>query len=264
MKVLFLGDVVGRLGVDAIIARLPKLIRQYDLDFVIVNGENAAKGRGLFYKDYRDLVDAGVDCITLGNHYRSKQQIDDFIEDCDRLVRPANLRDYDLGEGALAFDCNGQELVVVNLLGKAFMTEEVNSGMVTMEEIIDSHPDAIFFVDYHGEATSEKGLFAHFFDGEVAAVIGTHTHVQTNDARVLPKGTAFMSDAGYCGLAESVLGFTPESAIQTMVYGNGHLKLDEEADARLCGAIIDIDEGSKLARGIETINLIVKKEEIHG
>ena len=264
MKVLFFGDVVGRLGVAAIETRLPTLIRQHQVDFVIVNGENAAKGRGLFYSDYERLIKAGVDCVTLGNHYHAKNQIDDYIDDADRLVRPANLLHYDQGEGYLCFDVGGHELVVVNLLGQVFMTEEVSSPIVKMQDIIADYPDATFFVDYHGEATSEKGLFAHYYDGVVAACVGTHTHVQTNDARILPKGTAFISDVGYCGMAESILGFKPESAISTFVYGEGHLRLEDDVDARLNAVVIEIDETTHLAKSIETLNLIVGKEELHG
>lgn len=264
MKVLFFGDVVGRLGVAAIEARLPTLIRQYQVDFVIVNGENAAKGRGLFYSDYQRLIQAGVDCVTLGNHYHSKSQIDDYIDDVDRLVRPANLLHYDQGEGYLCFDVGGTELVVTNLLGQSFMTEEVSSPILKMQDILAEYPNAAFFVDYHGEATSEKGLFAHFYDGAIAAVVGTHTHVQTADGRVLPKGTAFISDVGYCGMAESILGFQPESAISTFVYGEGHLKLLDDVDARLNAVVVEIDETTHLSKSIETLNLVVRKEELHG
>ena len=264
MKVLFFGDVVGQLGMAAIEAKLPTLIRQYDVDFVIANGENVSKGRGLFYKDYERLIASGVECVTLGNHYDAKKEINDYIEEVDRLVRPANLLKVDKGEGAVAYDFGDYELVVINMLGQVFLKDEVSSPIVKMEEIIEAHPDAIFFVDYHGEATSEKGLFAHYFDGIVAAVVGTHTHVQTADGRVLPKGTAFISDVGYCGLAESVLGFTPESAINTFVYGNGHLQLDDDNDARLNCVLIDIDELTHLAKSIQTLNIFVKKEEIHG
>ena len=263
MKVLFFGDVVGLHGVAAIEAKLDQLIRQYDVDFVIANGENVSKGRGLFYKDYERLVRAGVECVTLGNHYRDKYEIDDYINEVDRLVRPANLLHYDLGEGYLAYDFGDYELIVVNMLGKVFLKDDVSSDIVKMNEIIDAHPGAIFFVDYHGEATSEKAMFAHYFDGQIAAVVGTHTHVQTADGRVLPKGTAFISDVGYCGLAESILGFVPESVIRAWIYGEGHFELNEKADARLNCVLIDIDESTRLARSIQTLNVFVKKEELH-
>ena len=263
MKVLFFGDVVGLHGVAAIEAKLPQLIRQYDVDFVIANGENISKGMGLFYKDYERLVRAGAECVTLGNHYHDKGEIDDYIDEVDRLVRPANLMHYDKGEGYLSYDFGDCELIVVNMMGKAFLKEEVSSDILKMEEIIADHPDAIFFVDYHGEATSEKAMFAHYFDGQVAAVVGTHTHVQTADGRLLPKGTAFISDVGYCGLAESILGFVPESVINTWIFGNGHFQMDEKADARLNAVVVDIDETTKVARSIQTLNVFVKKEELH-
>lgn len=264
MKVLFFGDVVGPHGVAAIEAKLPSITRQYGIDFVIANGENVSRGRGLFYKDYERMTRAGIECITLGNHFRDQKEMDDYIEEVDRLVRPANLLHYDLGEGYISYDFGDCELVVVNLLGKAFMKDEVTSDIIKMNEIIEKHPDAIFFVDYHGEVTSEKSVFAHFFDGQVAAVVGTHTHVQTSDGRVLPKGTAFISDVGYCGLAESVLGFTPESVISVCIYGQGHFMMDENNDARLNAVIVDIDEMTHLAKSIQTLNIFVRKEELHG
>ena len=264
MRVLFFGDIVGRLGVEAVKAAIPVLSKQYAIDFIIANGENAAKGKGITYREYEDLVEAGVDCVTLGNHFRSKKQIDSFIDDCDRLVRPYNVLRYDYGSGYLSFEINGQELVVVNLLTTVFMSEEVASPTLKMQDVIDEHPNAAIIVDFHGEATSEKAVFAHYFDGIVTAVLGTHTHVQTSDGRVLPQGTAFISDVGYCGMAESVLGFSPQSAIDVFVFGEGRLSIDEESDARVNAVVIDIDEETRLARSIETVNVVINKEKMHG
>lgn len=264
MRVLFFGDIVGRLGVEAVKAAIPILSKQEQIDFIIANGENVSGGRGITYRDYEELVDAGVDAITLGNHYRSKKQIDSFIDDCDRLIRPYNLKDYDYGSGYQSYETDEGEIVVVNMLGKVFMKEEVTSATINMHELIEKFPNAMIFVDFHGEATSEKGVFAHYFDGLVSAVVGTHTHVQTSDAHILPNGTAFISDVGCCGMAESVLGFDPESSIDVFVYGENHLRIDEESDARVNAVVIDIDPDTRLSKEIKPINMVIKKERIHG
>ena len=262
MRILFFGDVVAKNGLLALEVKLDELVRQYDIDFVIANGENVSGGLGLTYHAYERMLRAGVECVTLGNHYRGKKEIDDYIEDADRLVRPANLLHYDLGEGYISYDIDGSELIVVNMMGQAFIQEEVSYDLAKMQEIIDAHPDAIFFVDYHGEATSEKSLFAHYFDGVVAAVVGTHTHVQTSDARVLPKGTAFISDVGCCGVGQSILGFAPEAAIDFFLFNRRPFRTDEGEDGRLNCVVVDIDESTRLARSIQALDVYVSKEEM--
>ncbi len=261
MRILFFGDVVGKVGRDAVHLSLPRLVNKYDVDFVIVNGENATHGKGIIEKHYKDFLSDGADCITLGNHWHSKKQIDGFIDDADALVRPLNLLNYDKGFGSLTFDLDGLPIRVTNILCQSFMKEEVQDPIESLNKLLLDNPEpCIHFIDLHGESTSEKQIFAYQFDGLVTAVIGTHTHVQTNDARILPQGSAFMADVGMCGDPNGVIGFEKESVINKMVYGNaGSFKIDEEAKMMINACIIDVDEDTYLATNIITINQIVER-----
>lgn len=261
MNILFLGDIVGRIGLNAVSSLLPILKRKYEPDLIIANGENVSKGRGLTEKDLNDLLDLGIDVVTLGNHWHDKQQIDDYIEDYDQLIRPANILNYYRGVGSAVYDINGYEVRVTNILGQAFMKEQVESPLSALLKIEREDPTLIHIVDFHGESTSEKQSLAYAFDGKLTAFLGTHTHVQTNDARVLPGGTAFMCDVGMCGSYDSVIGFEKHSVIDKVVYGkeNVYFQIEEEADTMVCGAFIVIDEETGSAISIEPINLKLEK-----
>lgn len=262
MKILFFGDVVGRVGRQAIKLFIDKLVEKYQIDFVIANGENATHGKGLIEKHYNELIDAGVDCITLGNHYLSKDNILSYIDDATALVRPLNLSKRIGGNGSLLFNVNGTKIRVSNVLGTAFMKEEVSSPYYSFKQLLDSiqEEDSIHIVDYHAEATSEKICFGYAFDGLVSAVIGTHTHVQTNDARILSNGTAFMCDVGMCGAFDGVLGFEKHSVMNKTLYGNNaRFELDENATPMVNAVVMDIDEISKKCREIFPITLVGKK-----
>jgi metallophosphoesterase (TIGR00282 family) len=258
MKILFFGDIVGRLGLEAVASLLPKLAKEYEADFIIANGENVSRGKGITERDYLDLIDAGVDCVTLGNHWNSKKQIEDYIEDADRLIRPLNLLNFDKGVGSAVFDCDGVSIRVTNLLGTAFMKEDVRVPYIALREVLDHEEKAdIHIVDYHAESTSEKQLFGHLFDGQVSAVIGTHTHVQTNDARIFPKGTGFLSDAGMCGADDSIIGFNVEGAIDKMIYGKDNkLSLDEDAKPVVCFVWMEFDDETGACRFIRPVQYI--------
>lgn len=265
MKILFFGDIVGNPGVSVVSDVLPLLAKRYEPDLIIANGENATRGFGLNYKDATRLKEAGVDVITLGNHWRNRSSIDDFIEEIDGLIRPVNIRDYDYGAGYVTLDVLGVPVTVVNVLGTAFMKEEVNSPTVCMHDVLDSVPEGIIIVDYHAESTSEKSTFAHYFDGQVSAVVGTHTHVQTNDARVLPLGTAFISDVGMCGPYESVIGFEPKSVVNRIIFGDPTpMQIAEEGKRCINAVLIDIDEETGLSRSISPLFYIEGKERIYG
>ncbi len=257
MRILFFGDIVGELGRSALGRALPLLRRKYSPDFVIANGENASHGHGLNESHYRFLKNIGIDCLTLGNHYHDKVAIDDFIDETDDLVRPLNLLNYSLGSGSLTFDVNGIVVRVTNILGEAFMNEKVRSPIETMEELLkrDDEP-CIHIVDYHGESTSEKQIFGYYFDGRVSAILGTHTHVQTNDMHVLPYGSAFVSDVGMCGELDSVIGFVSDSVIDKIVFGKKEpFQLSKHGTAVVSGAIMDFDEESYLCKSISPIYL---------
>ncbi len=245
MRILFFGDIVGELGRSALGRALPILRRKYNPDFVIANGENVSHGKGLNESHYRYLVNLGIDCITLGNHYHDKVAIDDYIDDVDNLVRPLNLKSYSKGQGSLAFEVNGILVRVTNLLGSAFMNEEVLSPIECMEELLLEEEPCIHIVDYHGESTSEKQIFAFYFDGQVSAILGTHTHVQTADMRVLPNGTAFATDVGMVGELNSVIGFEKDSVIDKIVFGKKEpFGLAKHGTAIVNGAIMDFDDST--------------------
>lgn len=258
MKILFFGDIVGEVGIHGLSAILPKLRKEYEADFVIANGENASRGMGLTEVDYEALLEAGVDAITLGNHWDSKRQIHDYIDDADQLIRPINLLNYDHGVGSAIFEVNGFEVRVTNILGQAFMKQDVAAPYQKMMELfLEEGEDKIHIVDFHAESTSEKALFAHILDGRVSAVIGTHTHVQTNDPQIFPKGTGFLSDAGMCGAYGSVIGFDPELAIEKMLFGKDvRLTIDEEATPLVCFVYLEIDETTGKCLDIRPVSYI--------
>ena len=263
MKILFLGDIVGKVGRRMVVNNLEKLVKKYQVDFVIANGENVTHGKGIIEKHYFELLNAGVDCITLGNHYLSKDSLLDYIEDADALVRPLNLSKRIGGEGTRLFEVNGIKIRVTNILGTAFMKEEVSSPYYTLKSLIDSldNEDSIHIVDYHGEATGEKMCFGYAFDGIVSAVLGTHTHVQTNDAKILEHGTAYISDAGMCGAANGVLGFEKESVMSVTMFGvKGRFVIDENDIGLLNGVVIDFDNITHKAREIVQIKLLEEKK----
>ncbi len=264
MRILFLGDVVSRLGVEAVMESLPSLRKKEQIDFVIVNGENAAKGKGILYDDYAKLMDAGADVVTLGNHWRSKSQIDGFIDEAPFLLRPLNLEGSFKGTGTGVYDCNGVKVRVTNLMGKVMMDEAVKDPVACLNELLDAHEEeqAIHIVDFHAEASSEKQMMAYYFDGSISAVIGTHTHCQTNDARILPLGTALLTDVGFCGAYDSIIGAEPESSIEVFIRGAEGAKLlfAKEGRKQINGAILDIDPETGMAKKISTIFLVDGKE----
>ena len=262
MKILFIGDVVGKVGRRMLKERIPYYVDKYDIDFVIANGENATHGKGLNRNHYFELLDAGVDAITLGNHYMSKNEIVKYIDQVDRLVRPYNLIKEFPGEGSVVFDINGVSVRVTNILGSAFMDEVVNAPYYSVLTILDEEePTTIHIVDFHAEATGEKQSLAFALDGKVSAVLGTHTHVQTNDAHVLPQGTAFISDVGMTGYADGVLGCTSDTVVNKLIYGHqSKFQVPDEGRGIFSAVVLDIDEITGLAKEIFPIYYLEKDE----
>lgn len=261
MKILFIGDVVGRIGRRLLKERIPYYVDKYEIDFVIANGENASHGKGLTRNQYFELLDAGVDAITLGNHYMSKSEILRYINQVDRLVRPYNLLKEFPGEGSVVFEVNGVSIRVTNLLGSAFMNEEVNAPYYSILNLLsdEEEPATIHIVDFHAEATGEKQSLAFALDGKVSAVLGTHTHVQTCDAHVLPKGTAFISDVGMTGYADGVLGSTAETVVNKIIYGQqSKFQVPDEGRGVFSAVVLDIDDITGLANQIFPIYYLEK------
>jgi metallophosphoesterase (TIGR00282 family) len=256
MKILFIGDVVGEVGRNAVAAVLPDLKIRENIDFTICNGENISHGKGIIKKHYDFLVDLGVNAITLGNHYDSKSEIEDFIVDSDRLIRPLNLIHSFPGEGSKVFDCNGKKIRVTNILCTAFMNKDVSAPYQTLIELIKEDKSDIHIVDLHGEATGEKQAIGYVFDGKITAILGTHTHVQTNDERLLPNGTAYISDVGFCGSSIGVLGFELNSVIDRTIYGKeSRFNLLKDGDYIFNGVILDINDETNKVINIKKIRI---------
>lgn len=259
MRILFFGDIVGKVGRNAIKKHLPNLVDKYQVDFVIANGENVTHGKGLIEKHYYELLDAGVDAITLGNHYLGKSYIVHYIDDADCLIRPLNITANFGGEGSRVFEVNGIKIRVTNILGVAFMKEDVIQPYLSLKELLKDieGEDSIHIVDYHAEATGEKMCFGYVFDGLVSAVLGTHTHVQTNDARILEHGTAFISDVGMCGAYNGVLGFEKNSVINKTIYGlDSRFDLKDDDQEIVSAVVMDIDETTKKCKEFFSIKIV--------
>lgn len=218
MRFLFLGDVVGRSGREAVTSRLPKLIGKWKLDFVAINGENSAGGFGITETIYHELVDAGADAITLGNHSWDQREALVFIERAPKLIRPLNYPARAPGRGAAVLDAkNGSRVLLINAMGRVFM-DQLDDPFKAVERQIAACPLGegcdVAVCDFHAEATSEKQAFGHHFDGRFSLIVGTHTHAPTADHRVLSGGTAYVSDIGMCGNYDSVLGMNKEEPIR--------------------------------------------------
>ena len=243
---------VGRVGRRLLKERIPYYVEKYEIDFVIANGENASHGKGLTRNQYFELVDAGVDAITLGNHYMSKSDILRYINQVDRLVRPYNLLKEFPGEGSVVFEVNDVSVRVTNILGSAFMNEEVNAPYYSILNLLaEEEPATIHIIDFHAEATGEKQSLAFALDGKVSAVLGTHTHVQTNDAHILPNGTAFISDVGMTGFVDGVLGCTKETVVEKIIYGKqSKFQTPDEGRGVFSAVVLDVDDISGLAKQI--------------
>jgi len=258
MKILFLGDIVGKSGRQAVSAHLQELKASYGADVVIANGENAAGGAGIDPKCAEELYEAGVELLTTGNHIWKRKEILPFLDrNKHRIVRPMNYYAKNPGAGSLEYQCsNGVKLTLVNVAARVFMAELADCPFAAMEEFLGAHPfegRGVTLVDIHGEATSEKVAFARFLDGKVSAVVGTHTHVQTADEQILPKGTAYISDAGMCGAIDSVIGVESEPVIERFLTGQPTKFDAASGKARICGVLIEISEQSRLATKIERI-----------
>lgn len=251
MNILFLGDVVARSGREAVTRDLPALQREYSADFTIVNGENAAHGKGITKKIYKQLMDAGADVITLGNHAFSKREILETINDCPAMVRPANMEPFHAGSSCVIKECMGKRIAVINILGSAFMNA-TGHPILVMEELLKGLEADIIIVDLHGEATSEKILFARYFSEKVTAVIGTHTHVQTADETVI-NGCAFITDAGMCGPYDSVLGRDTGEVLARLLDDMPTYYKPASGRVVICGCLIRVDDRTNRAVSISRI-----------
>ncbi len=261
MKLLFLGDIVGRSGRDAVVKHLPRLKTEYAIDFAIVNGDNAAGGFGITPQMVRDLLAAGADVVTAGDHVWDQKDLPPFLAQEKRLLRPANFPDSAPGAGHGVYTtASGKKIVVLHLLGQVFHKEHAACPFATADSVLAPYRlgagvQAIF-VDFHAEATSEKNAMGHYLDGRVSAVIGSHTHVPTADTRIFPKGTAYQTDAGMCGDYNSVIGFAPEGPLKRFLTKIPKAKMEPaEGEGSVCGVVVETDDATGLARGIVALGL---------
>jgi metallophosphoesterase (TIGR00282 family) len=260
MRMLFIGDVVGRVGRQAVMQRLPRLVADWKLDMVIVNGENAAGGFGITAAIYNDLIEAGADAITLGNHAWDQKEMLVFIERAPRLIRPINYPSGTPGRGAnLITAKNGMQVLVINAMGRVFM-DPLDDPFTSVDREVSACPlgqgcDAIV-VDFHAEATSEKQAIAYLLDGRVSLVAGTHTHVPTADYRILPGGTAFMTDVGMTGDYDSVIGMEKTEPLQRFVRKISSSRFEAAAgQPTLCGLAVEIDDATGLAKMVAPVRM---------
>lgn len=260
MRLLFLGDIVGRSGRTAVTSELPKLRERYRLDFVVANGENAAGGFGITESIFLELIDAGVDAVTTGNHVWDQREALVFIERYDRLLRPLNFPEGTPGRGCGLFKAaNGKEVLVINAMGQVFMSDLESPFTSCDREVsacrLKETADAIL-IDFHAEATSEKQAFANYFDGRVSCVVGTHTHTPTADDRILPEGTGYMSDVGMCGCYDSVLGMEKEESIHRFLtrIPSGRFQA-AKGDPTICGVAVEIDDETGLTKALKALRL---------
>ena len=267
MRILFIGDVIGKAGRDAIARHLPAVISDWKINLAIVNGENAAGGFGITEAIYNDFLDAGADAVTLGNHSWNQKEALVFIERAPRLIRPINYMPGTPGRGAALIDTkNGQRALVINALGRLFM-EPVDDPFALIEREIEACPlrqeaDAIV-LDFHCEATSEKQGTGHLFDGRMSLVVGTHTHIPTADHQILPGGTAYMTDAGMTGDYDSVIGMQKEEPLRRFTTGISSARFEPATGiATMCGVAVETDDATGLAVKVSPVRIGGRLEQV--
>ncbi|HSK40209.1 MAG TPA: TIGR00282 family metallophosphoesterase [Arenibaculum sp.] len=260
MNLLFLGDVVGRSGRDAVIGHLPELRRRLATDFVIVNGENAAGGFGITEKIARDFFEAGADCVTTGNHVWDQKELVGAIGREPRILRPLNYPEGTPGHGAAVFQApRGRRVLVANVMARLFM-DALDDPFAAVDRMLrqirlGAGADAVV-IDFHGEATSEKMAMGHFCDGRATLVVGTHSHVPTADLQILPGGNAYQADAGMCGDYDSVIGMKKEVSVARFVRKLPTEKMTPaENEATVCGVFVETDDRTGLAVRAEPVRV---------
>ncbi len=252
VKILFIGDIVGEPGRRAVKELLPRLRREHELDLVIANGENSAGGSGITPKTAEEIFAAGVDIITSGDHLWDQKEVIGLLQGESRFLRPLNYPKGTPGQGSVVYQASNQPPVgIINLQGRTFMANLDNPFIVARAEVERMRQKTnIIFIDMHAEATSEKAAMARMLDGQVSAIIGTHTHVQTADEQIFPGGTAFLSDAGFTGPHESVIGREIEPVIKRFLTLQPQRFAVAEKDVRLQGAVVEINAHTGKAEGI--------------
>lgn len=253
MKILFIGDIVGAPGREYLTHNLNKIKRNLNVDLCIANGENSAHGNGATMSTLNDLYMAGVDIVTMGNH-TFKRDMTEVFDELSYVIRPINLPSSLPGEGYTVYDCGRSRVGIINAIGRVYL-DPCDSPFDAVKKAVDKLKEEcnIIFVDFHAEASSEKGAMGYFLDGQVAAVVGTHTHIQTADEKILPKGTAFITDVGMTGPINSILGVKSDIIVERFVnFTNKKFELGD-GKVQFNGVLIDADEKTGLANSIERV-----------
>ncbi len=268
MRILFLGDMVGKTGRTAVYEKLPGLRKKLKTDFVIVNGENAASGFGITRKIFLETLEAGADIVTSGNHAFDQKETLNWADGEERFLRPVNFPDGTAGRGSNLVEAkNGARVLVANIMGRVFMHPELDDPFAAVEKELTACPlgeaaDAIV-IDFHAEATSESQCFAHFVDGRASLVVGTHTHVPTSDHQILNGGTAYMSDAGMCGDYDSSLGMDKEEPLNRFLTKISKTRMEPaKGEATICGVLVVTDDKTGLATAIEPLRIGGRLSEV--
>ena len=257
LRILFLGDIVGSPGRTAISDNMNKLKQKYRPQMIIANGENAASGRGITEKILKELLTQGIQIITMGNHTWDHKDIYQFIDQYPQLIRPANFPDGTPGKGYTIVNFNTTKIAVINLQGRTFLPA-IDCPFREVEKILEKIKKItpVIFVDFHAEATSEKQAMGWFLDGKVSAVVGTHTHVQTADERILPGGTAYITDVGMVGPRDGILGMKKEAVIEKFMTSlPQRFEVDKESKWQLNAIVVDIEMNTGKALNIERIHI---------
>lgn len=256
MNILFIGDIVGRPGRSAVKALLPGIKDELNVDLILANGENLASGIGMTYEKYNEMRDAGIEYFTGGNHIFTKKEFLPYLDDPDiHVIRPANYVDAPAGRGAAVFEWWGKRVHIINLAGAAFMNEPTSDVFTCADELLSDQKSDIQIVDFHAEATSEKAILSHYLDGRVTVFLGTHTHIQTADERILPKGTAFQTDVGMTGPIDSTLGAQIAPYYDMMRYGHPAKYEVASGSVTFNSTLIRINDNNK-AESIERVHRI--------
>ena len=255
MRILAVGDVVGRAGVQKLKESLPKVIKENEIDFVIVNGENSADGMGITEKIYKDILSLNVDMVTMGNHTWGKKEIFNFIED-EHIIRPANYAENNPGKGYRIVKCKNKKIAVINLIGRTTMSVLSENPFLKAKEIVNKIKNTvdIIVVDFHAEATAEKIAMAYYLDGEISVLYGTHTHVQTADEEILEKGTAYITDIGMTGPKKSVIGMDIEASLKRFETSLPEKYKIADGKAKFNSCMFEIDDDTNMVIDIKRIN----------
>ncbi len=265
MRILFLGDIVGEPGRKAVINHIADIKRQHQIDFCIVNGENSAGGRGITPKIAKNLFSAGVQVITTGDHVWDQKELIDYLPEQPNLLRPINYQPGTPGNGSVILETEQGKVAVINAQGRTFMNPPLENPFTVVETEVtrlrEEEGVKMIFLDFHAETTSESIAMGFHLDGMVSAVVGTHTHVQTADERLLPKGTAHLTDAGMCGPEISVLGRNVESVVWRFKSGLPTRFPVAKGPVRLCGMIVEINPETGAAIHVERYNRLLTQAE---